>query len=70
MCEHCAGTVSLYQQTSSTKLVINTMNGASALYVDCMSNDSAIPDRSAFVIHFCPNCGRDLSKVEDTINED
>ena len=67
-CEYCNGKRSEYQHTVNTKLSINTIGKARTLETDssvcppyancCMKN---IPARSAFIINFCPNCGRKLN---------
>ena len=66
-CEYCNGTKTEYQHTRDTKLFINTFGKATALetecnpcplYADCCMKN--IPTRGAFIIRFCPNCGREL----------
>ena len=66
-CQFCEGKNALYQQTNNTKLYINTFGKARTLEVECnpcpphadcsMKN---IPARSAFIIKYCPECGRKL----------
>ena len=66
-CPYCWTDSTLYQQTHSTKLYIAKMGGAHILetevhacppYADCSVRD--FPTHSAFIINFCPHCGRDL----------
>lgn len=68
-CEYCAGEDKLYQYTYNTKLFINTMGMAHAIVTECMPcppyatcSRKGNPARSAFIIKYCPNCGRELSK--------
>jgi hypothetical protein len=69
MCEYCNGKEVEYQCTNTTKLFISTFGNATVLitesnhcppYSDCCMKN--IPDRSAFIIDYCPNCGRKLKK--------
>ena len=61
---------SVYQKTRYISVTINTRDGASALNVDCdgVCPDNAhcalknVPAKSAFIINYCPECGRKLSK--------
>ena len=73
-CEFCDGTLALYAETNTTKLYINTKNGARAIYTStkpstCPENAlcalKGVENNSAFIINFCPNCGRDLRKSQD-----
>ena len=69
-CPYCNGTLALYGATNTTELYINTANGAKAIYTSttaaaCPENAKCalkgIENNAAFVINFCPNCGRDLN---------
>ncbi len=69
-CEYCRGAESIYQHTNTTKISIKGQLGKKALivesnpcppYADCCMKD--VPDRSAFIIRFCPECGRRLEEV-------
>lgn len=67
-CPICSGEKVLYQNTVHTKLYLDTFGNASVLITECtpcppyancsMNGFSA---NSAFVIKYCPECGRDLS---------
>lgn len=59
-CEYCNNGKTLYQETTDTKLYINCSNGARALYVE--TGFASIPINSAYIINYCPNCGRKLEK--------
>ena len=66
-CEYCSGRRTEYYHTTNTKLYINTFGNAQVLETECnpcppYSNCSlrGIPVRSAFIINYCPNCGRKL----------
>jgi hypothetical protein len=66
-CEYCSGRRTEYYHTTNTKLYINTFGNAQALETECnpcppYSDCSlrGIPVRSAFIINYCPNCGRKL----------
>lgn len=66
-CQFCKGKSLLYQHTNHTKLYMNTSNKARILITECdpcppfanccLKNNQA---RSAFIINFCPECGRKL----------
>lgn len=67
-CEYCSGEHSEYQHTHTTKLYINTLGKARTLvtecnpcppYANCCAKDHHA--RSAFIINYCPNCGRKLN---------
>ena len=69
MCKYCEGKLKLYQETNSMKLYINTLGKAKALLVDsdncppkAMCAMKGISNRGAFIINYCPNCGRKLSE--------
>lgn len=66
-CEYCAGESKLYQHTYNTKLYINTFGRARTIETECMPCPpyskccmNGIPARSAFIINYCPHCGRKL----------
>lgn len=70
-CPYCNGVKTEYQHTRHTKLFIDTFGKSQVLTVECnacppfakcCSKD--LPVRSAFIINYCPNCGRDLSRGE------
>lgn len=68
-CEYCAGESKLYQYTTNTKLYINTFGRARTIETACMPCPPAArcglrgnTARSAFIINYCPNCGRELTK--------
>ena len=68
-CSVCGGKTTLYQQTNTTKLFMNTFGKAATLvtecmdcppYADCCMKDISV--NSAFKIKFCPECGRPLTE--------
>ena len=68
-CQMCAGNRVLYQETHHTKLIIDTFGKSTALvtqvnacppYSNCCMKD--IPICSAFIIKYCPECGRKLGE--------
>ena len=68
-CEYCNGKTTLYQQTNSTKLFMNTFGKAATLVTECVAcppySDCCMKDisaNSAFRIKFCPECGRPLTE--------
>jgi len=68
-CEYCSGTFAEYQHTRNTKLYINTFGSARTIETECMPCPPystcclrGVPARSAFIINYCPNCGRRLSE--------
>ena len=70
-CEYCAGETKLYQRTNNTKLYINTLGRARTIETECMPCPpyskccmNGIPARSAFLIKYCPHCGRKLDTAE------
>lgn len=70
-CEYCSGQTAEYQHTCNTKLYINTFGKARMIETECNPCPPfarccmrGIPARSAFIINYCPNCGRKL-EVED-----
>ena len=67
-CEFCSGSKTLYQYTPETKIYIDTFGSAHVLTTECFHcppyakcSMKNIPSRSAFLINFCPNCGRPLN---------
>ena len=71
-CEYCSGEVAEYQHTINTKLYINTFGAARTLvtecnpcppYAECCMKGN--PARSAFIINYCPNCGKKLDGGKD-----
>lgn len=66
-CEFCNGGKTLYQHTVTTKLYMNTFGKARTLVTECtpcppyakccLKGDSC---NSAFLINYCPECGRPL----------
>lgn len=71
-CKHCNGTESEYQHTYSTKISINTFGKARTILIECNPcppyancGMKGIPARSAFIINFCPECGRDLRRLDE-----
>lgn len=70
-CEYCRGKEMLYQYTNATKLYINTFGKARTLVTECIPcppysdcSMRGVPSRSAFIIKFCPECGRKLEVEE------
>ena len=66
-CEYCSGQMAEYQYTCNTKLYINTFGKARTIETECnpcppfsRCSMRGIPARSAFIINYCPNCGRNL----------
>lgn len=66
-CEYCSGRFAEYQHTVNTKLYINTFGRARTIETECNPCPpfsqccmKGIPARSAFIINYCPNCGRNL----------
>lgn len=66
-CEYCRGEKALYQHTHTTNLYIDTFGKARTIVVECnpcppYANccHKGTPDRSAYIIKFCPECGRKL----------
>jgi hypothetical protein len=66
-CEYCNGEKTLYQHTTTTKLYMNTFGKARTLvtecipcppYAECCLKGNSC--NSAFLINFCPECGRKL----------
>lgn len=75
-CEYCSGEYAEYQHTTNTKLYINTFGYARTIETECMPCPPyssccmrGIPARSAFLINYCPNCGRKLSGGADDAEE-
>ena len=66
-CEYCSGEFAEYQYTINTKISINTFGRARTIVTECNPCPpyanccmKGIPCRSAFIINYCPNCGRKL----------
>ena len=66
-CEYCNGTEAEYQHTHNTTISLNTFGKARTLLTECKvcppyANYAMkdIPARSAFIINFCPECGKKL----------
>jgi len=66
-CKYCSSGNAKYQKNHHTKIGINTLGQAQALtvecnpcpiYANCVLKDNAA--FSAFIINYCPNCGRKL----------
>jgi len=71
-CKYCKGIEPSYQSSAYHKIHIDSLGSRKVLrvenigcpkYVDCSQKDMNIG--SAFIINFCPNCGRDLRKVDN-----
>lgn len=67
-CPFCKGEKVLYQSTVHTKLYIDTFGKSSVMVTECnpcppfaKCSMKDIPANSAFIIKYCPECGRDLS---------
>ena len=67
-CPFCSGKKALYQETTHTKLYIDTFGESRVLITQCnpcppYANCSMkkISANSAFIIKYCPECGRDLN---------
>lgn len=70
-CEYCRGEKELYQHTHTMKLHVNTFGAARTLEVECVPCPpyanccmKEVPARSAFLIRYCPECGRKLDGGE------
>ena len=68
-CEFCSGERTKYQSSANTTLYIDTFGTARILLTECHHCPpfetcvvKELPARSAFIINFCPHCGRDLNK--------
>ncbi len=66
-CQYCRKVGTEYQHTYSVKISIDAFGKKRVLIVECdpcppyaKCSRKGIPTRSAFVINFCPECGRDL----------
>lgn len=76
-CKVCNGKTTLYQHTNTTKLFMNTFGKTTTLvtecngcppYADCCMK--GISMNSAFIISYCPECGRPLTdKAVDMVME-
>lgn len=71
-CEYCSGKFAEYQHTVNTRLAISTFGKARTIETECnpcppYANCSmkGVPVRSAFLINYCPNCGRNLKAGDD-----
>ena len=68
-CDFCNGEKTLYQETIYTKMFINTFGNKTVIEIECnrcppysRCSMKDIPVRSAFIIDYCPNCGRPFTK--------
>lgn len=71
-CPVCSGEKREYQHTKHTKLFIDTFGEKRVLITECVCcppysqcSMKDIPARSAFIINFCPECGRDLRRKDN-----
>lgn len=67
-CVICGGEKKLYQNTHTTKLFMDTFGESTTLVTECMACPpyadccrKGISTNSAFIIKFCPECGRPLT---------
>lgn len=69
-CKYCNGEKVEIDHTHNTRLYMNTFGQARTLltecnpcppYANCCMKD--IPANSAFIINYCPKCGRSLKEV-------
>ena len=67
-CKVCNGEMTLYQHTNTTKLYMNTFGKAATLVTECNACPphadccmKGISANSAFIINYCPECGRPLT---------
>lgn len=72
MCQYCDGKFAEYQRTYCMTLSMGTFGKNRTLevsacrcppFVDCAFKN--IPASSAFIINYCPNCGRKLKEDEE-----
>lgn len=77
MCQYCDGKFAEYQRTHCVTLSMGTFGKHRTLevsackcppFVDCYAKDC--PANSAFIINYCPNCGRKLSDGAGLNNEE
>lgn len=77
MCQYCDGEFAEYQRTHCMTLSMGSIGKHRTLevsackcppFVDCYAKDS--PANSAFIINYCPNCGRKLSDGAGLNNEE
>lgn len=71
VCEYCSGDNAEYQYTPYAKLYIETVCGKKTFIVECNPCPpyanccmKGVPVRSAFIINYCPNCGRKMYNGE------
>lgn len=67
-CKVCNGEMTLYQHTNTTKLHMGTFGKATTLVTECNACPphadccmKGISANSAFIINYCPECGRPLT---------
>ena len=67
-CKVCNGEMTLYQHTNTTKLYMDTFGKAATLVTECNACPphadccmKGISANSAFIINYCPECGRPLT---------
>ena len=67
-CKVCNGEMTLYQYTNTTKLHMGTFGKATTLVTECNACPphadccmKGISANSAFIINYCPECGRPLT---------
>ena len=67
-CKVCNGEITLYQHTNTTKLYMDTFGKAATLVTECNACPphadccmKGISANSAFIINYCPECGRPLT---------
>lgn len=68
LCKVCNGEMTLYQHTNTTKLYMDTFGKAATLVTECNACPphadccmKGISANSAFIINYCPECGRPLT---------
>jgi predicted RNA-binding Zn-ribbon protein involved in translation (DUF1610 family) len=67
-CPFCSGEKVLYQETTHTKLYLDTFGESRVLITECNPYPpyanccmKGLSANSAFIIKYCPECGRDLN---------